>query len=149
MIFANLLRSKLIENFQDSGGNYPVYRSFSDQTYNPSGTVAISIGKATQLNPGYNDFFVEVLFAVRSHVDYDPQYSHHTEIVNDITNKLTAYERYGVLDCPISFPGLVGILPFSVSEEFADDGKETVVLCTFAISADDELSNQTMLAAFQ
>lgn len=125
------LQQQIINYLSPTDYNYPVFPSFPDESYQPTGIAVVSIPTITQEHPGVNDYAVELVVDIQSQFDYDPQFQRQKEISNILIAKLEQIPKLS-----ISFPDLVGSSPLSITAEDTEEAKLTTITMTLYYSFD-------------
>lgn len=126
-----LIQQQIIDYLTPSDYHYPIFPSFPDESYQPTGIAVVSIPTITQEHPGVNDYAVELIVDVQSQFDYDPQFNRQKEISNILIAKL---EQIPILS--EAFPDLVGASPLSITAEDTEEARLTTITMTLYYSFD-------------
>lgn len=123
MLNTEQLTSQLVAYLTPSDDSFPVYPAFFDEeTYNPTGTVAVSVTGIQQINPGLNDYQVNIAVQIQSHAQYDDGYQNNAHIFRII---LAALKRIPILS--EEFPDVVGILPFTTESAYEPESRQITI----------------------
>ena len=93
----------------------PIYTAFPEEEFSPSGTAVISIPEWSQINPGLDDYTVNIQLEIYT----DLQTDHDGKFIDALQvyffNKLQQITPQSE-----SFPDIVGVLPMTGKQEDSD-----------------------------
>ena len=93
----------------------PIYTAFPEEDFAPSGTAVISIPEWSQINPGLDDYTVNIQLEIYTDLQTDRDGKRADLLQYHFTHKLLEIQPQSE-----QFPDIVGVLPMTGKQEDSD-----------------------------